>query len=79
MNGLKKSIFKTKFSIENIRNGTLLVFNTVQRFPLTLLILIVLAMITIYRIEVPYEEIKDIDEILNHTGLSLAQLKLIAP
>lgn len=55
----KEKIVKfAKQSLEDIQM-------TVLRFPLPIMLCVILASITIYRIEVPYEKLRNIDEILN--------------
>ncbi|GAA0180593.1 hypothetical protein SH2C18_32560 [Clostridium sediminicola] len=41
------------------------IYSTFYRFPLTILLFLVIAAIFVYRIETPYDQIRDIDEILN--------------
>lgn len=60
-----------KFNVQKIfKEGSKALYSTLQRFPLTILMFMALACILIYRIEIPYEKIKDINELLDRiTGV----------
>lgn len=61
----KKYFVKERLSLGNLKRNIYDVYGTLCRFPLPILFFLTLAIITIYRIEVPYEKIEDIAEILN--------------
>lgn len=49
----------------HIKQGLEEVNKTFKRFPVSLILCIIFASVAIYRMEMPYERIKDVDEILN--------------
>ena len=60
----KHHLFKKSLS-QYMRLGLEAVLTTFNRFPLTLLFFFAIAIIIIYRIEMPYERLKDINELLD--------------
>ena len=58
-------LFKRKNLSHYLKLGIEAVFTTFERFPLTLLLFLALAIIIIYRIEVPYQDLERISELLD--------------